>query len=107
MTKATQRKEHREHQAALKPLLKHLHSDEVKLGREKKMKHHLTHSEEVKGGKDSHMHHKKMHDHHMKEAKKHADHLHKIAKANHKKEHITAHDKAVDRKNLTKARHAK
>jgi hypothetical protein len=43
-------------------------------------RHHLTQKEEVKGGKHSHMHHKKMHDHHMAEAKKHASHLHKLAK---------------------------
>lgn len=68
------------------------------------MKHHLTHHEEVEGGKHSHMHHKKMHDHHMSEAKKHMSHMHKMAKGHH---HVTAHDKAMDRKNLMKARKAK
>lgn len=35
MTKQQQKKEHKEHQKDLKPLLKHLKSDEMKLGKEK------------------------------------------------------------------------
>ena len=75
------------------------------------MAHHLSHRKAVEMGEHSHEHHKKQHDHHMKEAAKHAKHLHKMAKDgakhHHKKEHITAHDKAVDRKNIAKARRAK
>lgn len=48
------------------------------------MKHKLTRHEEVEGGEYSHAHHKKLHDHHMSEAKKHAAHLHKMAKSAHK-----------------------
>ena len=63
---------------------------------------------ESEGEHETHAHHKKMHDHHMSEAKKHAHHLHKMAKhSHHKKEHITAHDRAVDRRNLSKARKAR
>lgn len=67
-------------------------------------KHHLTHAEEVKGGKHSHEHHHKMAKHHHHEMKKHIDHLHKMAKKHH---HVTQHDRAVDRKNLSKARHSR
>ena len=38
-----------------------------------------------KSEEHSHSHHKKMHDHHMAEAKKHAYHLHKMAKDGAKK----------------------
>lgn len=83
------KKEHIEHQKALKPLLKHLKADEEKLKQKGNTmaKHKLTHAEEVKGGEHSHAHHKKLHDHHMSEAKKHADHLHKMAKHAHKSHH--------------------
>jgi hypothetical protein len=71
-------------------------------------KHHLTHAEEVEGGQHSHEHHHKLHAHHLKEAAKHAKHLHRLAKkGGHRKEHITAHDRAVDRRNLAKAIRAK
>lgn len=55
-------------------------------------RHHLTHAEHVKGGEHSHAHHKKMHDHHMGEAKKHASHLHKMAKDG-LKQHMAAEAK--------------
>jgi hypothetical protein len=74
-------------------------------------KHKLSHADETKGGHMSHAHHKKMHDMHMREAKKHAAHLHKMASHAHKmrssKHHVTAHDRAVDSKNLSHARAAK
>lgn len=37
MTKAAAKKEHKEHKNALKPLLKHLKSDEKKMAKKKKM----------------------------------------------------------------------
>jgi hypothetical protein len=72
-------------------------------------RHHLSKHEEMEGGKHSHMHP----DHHHKAIKHHMSALHKMAKDGHKHHskhghhHITAHDKAMDRKNLAKARHAK
>ncbi len=88
MTVKQEKKEHIEHQKALKPLLTHLKEDEKKLG-EKKMKHKLTHSDEVKGGHHSHKakadHHHKHASHHHKEMHKHLKELHKMAKGHHKK----------------------
>jgi hypothetical protein len=65
------------------------------------MRHKLTEKEEAKGGRDS-AHHHKMARHHHAEMKKHIDHLHKMAKEKHPE--VTAHDRAVDRKNLSRAR---
>jgi hypothetical protein len=74
-------------------------------------RHHLTHAEEVRGGEHSHSHHHKMAKHHHAEMKKHIDHLHKMAahahKGRHVHHHVTAHDRAVDRENLAKARAAR
>lgn len=51
------------------------------------------------------MHHKKALSH-MKKAMEHMK-AHEHDGKHHKKEHITKHDKEVDRKNLSKARHAR
>jgi hypothetical protein len=65
------------------------------------MRHHLTKSDEKKGGHDSHEH--MDHHDHMKKAMEHLKHAHKKAP----KHDTMAHDKSMDRKNLSKARKAK
>lgn len=87
-------------------------------------RHSLTHADEIKGGEHSHSHHHKMIKHHLGELAKmakhgskhhsshhskshHAEHEHKGHHGKHEHHHVTAHDKAVDRKNLSKARHAR